>query len=73
MLAAWADLSAADPPEETSLHTNRLANQTSPYLLQHAHNPVNWYPWGVIADSILPKVESDASFTRIVSVWATAS
>src|SRR5687767_11801638 len=25
---------------------NRLANETSPYLLQHAHNPVNWYPWG---------------------------
>jgi uncharacterized protein YyaL (SSP411 family) len=25
---------------------NRLANSTSPYLLQHAHNPVNWYPWG---------------------------
>ena len=27
-------------------HTNRLINQTSPYLLQHAHNPVNWHPWG---------------------------
>ncbi len=25
---------------------NRLAQQTSPYLLQHAHNPVDWYPWG---------------------------
>jgi uncharacterized protein YyaL (SSP411 family) len=25
---------------------NRLAGQTSPYLLQHAHNPVDWYPWG---------------------------
>ncbi len=25
---------------------NRLANETSPYLLQHAHNPVNWYAWG---------------------------
>ena len=25
--------------------TNRLANETSPYLLQHAHNPVDWYPW----------------------------
>ena len=25
---------------------NRLANETSPYLLQHAHNPVEWYPWG---------------------------
>ncbi|CAK1547268.1 unnamed protein product [Leptosia nina] len=25
--------------------TNKLANEKSPYLLQHAHNPVNWYPW----------------------------
>ncbi|MCI0346785.1 MAG: thioredoxin domain-containing protein, partial [Chloroflexi bacterium] len=24
-------------------HTNRLATETSPYLLQHAHNPVDWY------------------------------
>ncbi|XP_068438650.1 spermatogenesis-associated protein 20 isoform X2 [Clinocottus analis] len=27
-------------------HTNRLAEERSPYLLQHAHNPVDWYPWG---------------------------
>ena len=27
-------------------HTNHLINETSPYLLQHAHNPVDWYPWG---------------------------
>jgi uncharacterized protein YyaL (SSP411 family) len=26
--------------------TNRLATETSPYLLQHAHNPVDWFPWG---------------------------
>ena len=26
--------------------TNRLIKESSPYLLQHAHNPVNWYPWG---------------------------
>src|SRR6187397_143989 len=26
--------------------TNRLAHETSPYLLQHAENPVDWYPWG---------------------------
>jgi uncharacterized protein YyaL (SSP411 family) len=26
-------------------HTNRLAKETSPYLRQHAHNPVDWYPW----------------------------
>ncbi|MHB8399924.1 MAG: thioredoxin domain-containing protein, partial [Candidatus Limnocylindrales bacterium] len=34
---------AADRP------TNRLAGETSPYLLQHAHNPVDWYPWGAEA------------------------
>lgn len=27
------------------MHTNRLAKTSSPYLLQHAHNPVDWYPW----------------------------
>ncbi len=27
-------------------HTNSLAEESSPYLLQHAHNPVNWLPWG---------------------------
>lgn len=27
-------------------HTNRLAREKSPYLLQHAHNPVDWHPWG---------------------------
>jgi uncharacterized protein YyaL (SSP411 family) len=27
-------------------HTNHLIHETSPYLLQHAHNPVNWYSWG---------------------------
>jgi len=34
-------MKSADPP-----FTNRLINESSPYLLQHAHNPVNWYPWG---------------------------
>ena len=28
------------------IHTNKLINETSPYLLQHAHNPVDWHPWG---------------------------
>src|SRR6267154_5575419 len=32
--------------EHQHKHTNRLAEETSPYLLQHAHNPVDWYPWG---------------------------
>lgn len=31
---------------ERPQYTNRLINEKSPYLLQHAHNPVDWYPWG---------------------------
>ncbi len=30
----------------THQHQNKLIHETSPYLLQHAHNPVHWYPWG---------------------------
>jgi len=36
----------AAAPEKSMNHTNRLANEKSPYLLQHAHNPVDWYSWG---------------------------
>lgn len=38
-------------PEDHSnhAHTNALINESSPYLLQHAHNPVHWYPWGEVA------------------------
>src|SRR5260370_13847647 len=40
---------ATDPqgsPEKKWQYTNHLINEKSPYLLQHAHNPVEWYPWG---------------------------
>ena len=33
-------------PPETGSRTNRLIFEKSPYLLQHSHNPVDWYPWG---------------------------
>src|SRR5437773_7587792 len=36
----------AGPEPGVSEHTNRLAQEKSPYLLQHSHNPVDWYPWG---------------------------
>ncbi|HEY7310560.1 MAG TPA: thioredoxin domain-containing protein [Gemmataceae bacterium] len=45
-------ITPADPekppakPVAKPKHTNRLAREISPYLLQHAHNPVEWYPWG---------------------------
>ncbi|MCB0687197.1 MAG: thioredoxin domain-containing protein [Saprospiraceae bacterium] len=32
--------------QNDQIHTNHLIHENSPYLLQHAHNPVNWYPWG---------------------------
>jgi uncharacterized protein len=38
------------------MHTNRLIHETSPYLLQHAHNPVDWYPWG---EEAFEKAESE--------------
>src|ERR1700710_1138913 len=35
----------SDTAEKPANPANRLAGETSPYLLQHAHNPVDWYPW----------------------------
>ena len=48
---------AATASEAARPHTNRLATQTSPYLLQHAHNPVDWYPWG--PEALAAAKESD--------------
>jgi len=39
-------LAGDDPPKSPAKRANRLAKETSPYLLLHAHNPVDWYPWG---------------------------
>src|SRR5205809_2764455 len=36
----------SEPKPGVLEHTNSLAHEKSPYLLQHAHNPVDWYPWG---------------------------
>jgi uncharacterized protein YyaL (SSP411 family) len=36
----------ANSPAATDAHTNRLAREKSPYLLQHQHNPVDWFAWG---------------------------
>jgi uncharacterized protein YyaL (SSP411 family) len=38
--------SVADPTPARPEHANRLVREKSPYLIQHAHNPVDWYPWG---------------------------
>ncbi|XP_054282020.1 spermatogenesis-associated protein 20-like [Macrosteles quadrilineatus] len=39
-------MAASVDPDIKPKHTNRLKDSKSPYLLQHAHNPVDWYPWG---------------------------
>ncbi|KAK9281598.1 hypothetical protein L1049_004501 [Liquidambar formosana] len=43
---AMAEQTLNPSSKQTHKHTNRLAAEHSPYLLQHAHNPVDWYPWG---------------------------
>jgi len=48
--------------------TNRLIKEDSPYLLQHAHNPVDWYPWG---DEALEKAKKESKLI-IVSVGYSA-
>jgi hypothetical protein len=56
-VATHASIACADPPSQpvpaaaktgrtSTRAANRLAKETSPYLLLHAHNPVDWYPWG---------------------------
>src|SRR5258706_10699295 len=49
MRVQLGDRTMLTPSASPHKHTNRLAQTTSPYLLQHAHNPVDWYPWGTEA------------------------
>src|SRR5262245_19895865 len=48
LVLRYTERSKMSEPQSRSQqqHTNRLIHETSPYLLQHAHNPVDWYPWG---------------------------
>ncbi len=50
--------------DSAKIYTNNLINEKSPYLLQHAHNPVNWYPWGEEAFE-KAKLENKAIFLSI--------
>ncbi len=52
----FADDKPKPDPLAKEKHTNRLAREISPYLLQHAHNPVDWYPWG---DEAFAKAKKD--------------
>jgi len=46
LLALMASPADSEEPKAAKGPANRLARETSPYLLLHAHNPVDWYPWG---------------------------
>ena len=46
MILMAKDPNQSKSPSALSGPANRLISETSPYLLQHAHNPVDWYPWG---------------------------
>jgi len=48
--------------KNTPEYTNKLINESSPYLLQHAHNPVDWYPWG---DEAFEKAEKENKLVLI--------
>ena len=55
-----------DPPAKQARPANRLAKETSPYLLLHAHNPVDWYPWGPEAFAQgQGREQADLSFGRL--------
>jgi uncharacterized protein YyaL (SSP411 family) len=45
-LGDWRQSAAGPPALDKKGKPNRLAKESSPYLLQHAYNPVDWYPWG---------------------------
>ncbi|MGH1387355.1 thioredoxin domain-containing protein [Kordia sp.] len=49
-------VSCSETAKETHKYTNALAKESSPYLLQHAHNPVNWQPWN---EKILAKAKKE--------------
>jgi uncharacterized protein YyaL (SSP411 family) len=50
LLAGCAKAGDQDRPKDAQVRRpNRLAQESSPYLLQHAHNPVDWFPWGTEA------------------------
>ncbi|MGB1932419.1 MAG: DUF255 domain-containing protein, partial [Flavobacteriales bacterium] len=49
-------------------HNNALINESSPYLLQHAHNPVDWYPWN---EQTLAKAKEEGKLL-IISIGYSA-
>ena len=56
-VALAAVTGGAKMPGTKAKHYNRLKNESSPYLLQHADNPVDWYPWGDEAFALAKKLD----------------
>ena len=73
--AATAVGAGADPRRRyhPAMPTNRLAGETSPYLLQHAHNPVDWYPWGAEALARAQDARTSRSSCRSATPPATGA
>jgi uncharacterized protein YyaL (SSP411 family) len=64
LLLVLVTLNGCSQKKETMSHkyTNALINESSPYLLQHAHNPVNWEPW---SDDVLEKAKNENKLVLI--------
>ncbi len=56
ILISLSSCAQNESTKEKYMYTNALIHETSPYLLQHAHNPVDWYPWG---DEALNKAKKE--------------
>ena len=56
------------PVKQNHAYTNALIHESSPYLLQHAHNPVNWHPW---SDDVLQKAKAENKLV-IISIGYAA-
>jgi uncharacterized protein YyaL (SSP411 family) len=62
LLPLIAVMAACSPTKKSTMNqdhtfTNKLIDEKSPYLLQHAHNPVDWYPWGDEAFDLAKKLD----------------
>ena len=66
-LALIISCNGQNPQMKNHPHTNALVDETSPYLLQHAHNPVNWYPWN---EETLAKAKSEGKLLIISSGYS---
>ncbi len=69
-LALWSLQAACqqEGPDSAHRYTNALIHETSPYLLQHAHNPVNWFPW---SEEALQKAQQEQKML-IISIGYAA-